>query len=109
MFRILTTAAFDDDFRELDAAEQQKVKKKKERLKEQGDSTGDPLTGLSFFREKRVNGKRIYYLIYKQYAAILLLCMSDKKTQQATINKILRELAQYQQYVEEKLRKNGFI
>ncbi len=106
MFRILTTAEFDIDFINLDNSEQLRAKKKRELLKAQGHVTGDPLAGLSFFREKRLNGKRIYYVVYQQYAAILLLAISDKKTQQATINRILINLTNYQQYVEETLEKN---
>ena len=38
---------------------------------------------------------------------ILALAISGKKTQQATINRILLDLAEYQQYVFDALKKKG--
>ena len=43
------------------------------------------------------------------FAVILAVAISDKKAQQATINKILSDISNYQQYVIETLRKKGLI
>ena len=51
------------------------------------------------FKEKKFDGKRLYYLIYENFFVILAIAISDKKAQQATINSILIDLAEYQQYV----------
>ena len=99
MFRILTTQEFDKDFKKLSSQEQERVNKMLKQLKEQGGGIGKPLSGLSFFREKKVDGKRLYYLVYKTFYVVLAIAISDKKVQQATINKILLDLAEYQQYV----------
>ena len=107
MFRIFTTEEFDKDFKGLDRSEQIKVKKILKQLKEQGDLVGKPLSGLSFFREKKFNGKRLYYLVYKNISIILTIAISDKKAQQITINRILSDIAEYQQYVFEILKKKG--
>ncbi len=106
-FRIFKTEEFDKDFKKLDRSEQLRVEKILTQLTESAD-VGKPLI-LPFFREKKFNGKRLYFLIYEDYKVILVLTISDKKTQQATINRILSHIAEYQQYVFEELRKRGLI
>ena len=48
-------------------------------LKEQGGDIGKPLSGLSFFREKKFDGKRLYYPVYNDSFVILAIAISDKK------------------------------
>lgn len=57
------------------------------------------MAGLSFFREKKFNGKRLYFLAYEDFLVILAVAISDKKAQQVTINKILLLLEEYKQFV----------
>ena len=109
MFKIFTTEEFDKDFNKLDKSEQLRIKKIFIQLKKQGDQVGKPLSGLSFFKEKRLNGKRLYFLVYNDISIILALTISDKKAQQATINQILVDIAEYQRYVYETLRKRDLI
>jgi len=109
MFKIFTTEEFDKDFNKLDKSEQLRIKKIFIQLKKQGDQVGKPLSGLSFFKEKRLNGKRLYFLVYNDISIILALTISDKKAQQATINQILVDIAEYQKYVYETLRKRDLI
>lgn len=104
-FRIFKTKEFDRDYSKLDSSEQKRVEKILSQLSEKGDSVGKPLGGLSFFREKKFNGKRLYFLTYKNVLVVLAVAISDKKAQQATINKILFNLAEYQQFVFETLKK----
>ena len=108
MYKLFTTEEFDMDFRGLDTSEQRRIQKILNHLKEQGEFVGKPLSGLSFFREKKFNGKRLYFLVYPNWMVILVLAISDKRTQQATINRILLDLAEYQQYVFEILKKNVY-
>ncbi len=105
MYRVFTTEEFDKDFNKLDNSEQIRIHKTIAQLKEQGGSVGKPLSGLSFFKEKKLNGKRIYYLFYENYKVILIIAISDKKTQQVTINSILIDMAEYQRYVLETICK----
>lgn len=105
MFRIFTTREFDRDFSRFDFQEQARINKILRQLKEQGGDIGKPLSGLSFFREKKFNGNRLYYLVYKDIFVILAIAISDKKAQQATINRILLDLLEYQQYVYSLLNK----
>ena len=62
--------------------------------------TGDPL-GLRFLREKRISGKRIYFLVYEEFKAVLMVSISDKKTQQETIDKIKVFLPEFKKLMEE--------
>ena len=54
-------------------------------------------------------GKNMSALKYKDTSVILALTISDKKAQQATINQILVDIAEYQKYVYETLRKRDLI
>ncbi|MCH8520285.1 MAG: hypothetical protein LAT82_06040 [Nanoarchaeota archaeon] len=49
-----------------------------EDLTQKGDKVGNQLT-YPFLREKKIVGKRIYYLVYKEIAIILIVGSSDKK------------------------------
>jgi len=64
---------------------------------------GDYLS-YPFLREKRINEKRIYYLIYKDLNLVLLIAVSGKKDQQATINHIKRNLDEFKVYAEKIFR-----
>jgi putative component of toxin-antitoxin plasmid stabilization module len=108
-YRILTTEEFESNFNELDNSDKLVVEKILNKLKEQGKDVGKPLSGLSIFREKKFGGKRLYYLIYENVLTILAIALSDKKSQQATINRILLDINEYQQYVFDQLRKKGII
>ncbi len=99
MFRVFTTDDFDKDFQRLDKSEQLRVEKILDQLIEKGSDIGKPLSGLSFFREKKFDGKRLYFLVYEDLLAILVIATSDKKAQQTTINRILLDISRYQQYI----------
>ncbi|HLC86087.1 MAG TPA: hypothetical protein VJG30_02290 [Candidatus Nanoarchaeia archaeon] len=88
----------------MDNSEQIRINKIINRLGEQGDNIGKPLSGLDYFREKYLNSKRIYFLVYNELSVILVVGISDKKTQQATINEIIRNLEDYKHYVLKNLR-----
>lgn len=108
-YRIFKTEEFDRDYAKLDKSEQERVDKILDQPLERGGEVGKPLSGLSFFREKKFDGKRLYYLVYSNVFVVLALAISGKKAQQAAINQILLNLAEYQQYVFETLKKRGII
>ena len=105
MFRIFTSEEFNKDFSKLSSQEQARVNNILKQLKEHGSDIGKPLSGLSFFREKKFDGKRVYYLVYNELFVILAIAISSKKAQQATINKILLDLAEYQKFIYGSLQK----
>ncbi len=104
MFRVFTAKEFDDDFDKLDESDKKRVRKIMNQLSEQGNYVGKPL-GLPYFREKKFSEKRLYFLVYNEFMVILVIAINDKKAQQATINKILSELDQYQEFVIKELKK----
>jgi len=61
--------------------------------------------GYIFFREKKLNENRIYYLVYEEFVIVLMVAVSDKKTQQDTIDDIKRRLDEYYTFVRDTLRK----
>lgn len=102
-YRVFTTSEFDKDFNNLDKSEKIRVRKIMNQLKEKGDNIGKPLH-YPYFREKRFGDKRLYFLVYKNHMIVLALTISDKKTQQETINKIVLELKKYKEIIENKLK-----
>ena len=64
---------------------------------------GDPLS-YKFLREKKVGGKRIYFLIYEELMVVLMVTTSDKKWQQETIALIKSNLREYYLVVQEALK-----
>ncbi len=108
-FRVFLTEPVEKAIAKLDKSEQERVEKILAQLYEKGGQVGKPLSGFRFLREKKFNGKRLYYFVYEQWSVILVAAISDKKAQQATISQILLESRQYQTYVIELLRKKGII
>lgn len=108
-YRIFKTNEFDSDFQKLEKPEKERVLKFLAQLSEKGGSVGKPLSGLPFFREKKFEGNRLYYLVYENFCVVLAVAISDKKAQQATINAILAKLAHYQLFVMEALKEKGVI
>ena len=103
MFRVFTTKEFDNDFNDLDESDKKRVRKIIKQLKEQGNNVGKPL-GKPYFREKKFGGKRLYFLIYKQFTIILAIGISNKKMQQATISKIISEIKKYEKFIVKRLK-----
>lgn len=85
-FKIFTTEEFDKIFSKLDSQIQRQIGKEIDQLAENPFS-GKPL-GYKFFREKKVRGYRIYFLIYEEYLVIFIITISGKKEQQEVIDTI---------------------
>ncbi|MBS3050811.1 MAG: hypothetical protein J4400_01550 [Candidatus Aenigmarchaeota archaeon] len=106
-FEIYTTESFIEDYDKLTKIEQRRIDKIKEQLKT-NPYAGKPL-GYEFFREKRLNGKRLYYLIFQDVVVVLLVAYSDKKSQQATIDAIRRTIDVYRKDIYDRFKKNTLI
>ncbi len=96
LYRVFKTGEFDRDFEALEKAEKRRIEKFLAQLAEKGGAAGKPLSA-PFFREKKFNGKMLYFLVYENVLVVLAVAISNKKAQQATINAILAKLAQYQE------------
>ena len=102
MFRLFTTKEFDNNFNRLDESEKIIARKILHQIRQIGKDVGKPLK-VPYFREKRFGGKRLYFLAYENSIIILALAISDKKTQQGTIDKVLSNLDDYKKFIYEKL------
>ncbi len=61
--------------------------------------SGNPLS-YPFLRESRIREKRIYYLIYSDLKLVLLIAVSGKKDQQATIDHVKDHLDEFRKVAE---------
>jgi len=102
-FKVFRTTTFDKEFSKLSKTEQTAIEKFEKKLVVE-PHLGKPL-GYVFFREKKLNGTRIYYLVYEEFVIVLMVAVSDKKTQQDTIEDIKRRLDAYYAFVKDTLRK----
>ena len=102
MFKIFTTKEFDDDFEKLDSSIQVRINKQIEQLRT-NPYVGKPL-GYRFFREKKTENYRFYYLIYEEYVVVFIIAISSKKDQQSTINKIKKLIPYYKDEIGKKFK-----
>ena len=104
-YKVFTTARFDREKSKLDNESQKKIDKIFLQLKE-NPYVGDQLK-YKFLREKRIMEKRMYYLVYDDLLAVLVVAISDKKTQQETIDEIILFLDKYREYMKELVMDDG--
>ena len=77
----------------LSLSELARYERFKKKLK-QGTISGKPLS-VCFFREQKIGGKRIYFLLYADIRIVLFVASSDKKEQQQTINEIKEDFERF--------------
>lgn len=104
MFRVFTTREFDERFKKLDESEKKSIRKIMHQLKEKGPSVGKPLK-VSYFREKKFKGKRLYFFYYKDFLVVLAVAISNKKAQQTTIDRIISRFDFYRNFILRELDK----
>ena len=97
LFKIFRTEMFKGELEKLSKTEQTRIKRFENHLIE-NHFIGKPL-GIVFLREKRLNGRRAYYLIYEDFNAVLIVTVSNKKTQQETIAVIKANFGNYYQLI----------
>ena len=85
-YKIFTTQEFDKLFNKLNPQIKTQIEKEIDQLAE-NPFAGKPL-GYKFFREKKVKGYRIYFLIYEEYLVVFIITVSGKKDQQDVIDTI---------------------
>ena len=98
VYKIFVTKEFEDDFQKTPKEEKKQIEKIKEQLRS-NPFVRKPL-GYRFFREKRVGGKRLYFLIYETKVIVLIVAYGGKKGQQTTINAIKAAFEQFKQEVD---------
>ena len=97
MYKIIVLPEFKKKIKKIFDKQQQKAIEDfiLKDLKFKGNKIGKPLS-YPYLREKKIIGKRIYYLIYNDLLLILLVDASNKKAQKETINKIKEFLPKYE-------------
>ena len=85
-YKVFHSARFDRDLSKLDLNFQKQVGKMEDKLV-QNPYAGKPLN-VGWFREKKIDKYRIYYLIYDDLKIVFMVAISEKKDQQKTINTI---------------------
>ena len=94
MYEVYKSPLFDKRAKEiLSTIEKTQIKRLFLRLKS-NPYIGKPLR-YNFLREIKFESKRIYFLIYKEICLVLIVSASDKKSQQKTINEIIKYLPEY--------------
>lgn len=86
-YRIYTTPEFDRLYDEL-PNEDKKIIDKLTQIELPNNPFQGRALGFNFFREKRIKGKRVYFLIYESYVLVLMISIGDKKTQKKDIAQI---------------------
>ena len=102
VYGVYVTESFEKIFNNLPRFFQEIIKKIFLQLKE-NPYVGDSLR-YRFLREKRVREKRIYYLVYDDLSAVLVVAFGGKKAQKETIDEIVKYLPEYRKYLENVLR-----
>lgn len=97
-YTIKRTESFDKAFSKLSKTQQAKIEDVFEQLQE-NPFVGKPL-GYAFFREKKLEHQRIYYLIYQEQVVAFVIAISGKKDQQDTIDMIKKLIPHYKKIIE---------
>ena len=103
-YKIYTTPEFDRLFEELSKDDQIEIDKLTKEELPNNPYQGRPL-GFKFFREKKIKGKRVYFLIYDDYILVLMVAIGDKKTQKKDIAQIKMNRKAYLKLAEDLSKK----
>ncbi len=103
VYAVYVTESFEKEIEKLSNFDKELIQKIFVQLKE-NPYISDQLK-YKFFREKRVREKRIYYLVYDDLSAVLVVAFGGKKAQQETIDKIIKFLPEFKKYLESLLKR----
>lgn len=99
MFKVIGTETYLNEIKKWPKSDKEAAEEIPKKLAE------NPFIGAQlkypFLREKRIREKRIYYLIYEDLKLVLLVAVSGKKDQQATIDHIKEHLDEFKKVVED--------
>ena len=104
VYKVYKVAGFKKEEEKLTEEDKNRIKNIIKQLKD------DPYVGnqlrVKSLREKRLTQKRVYYLVFEDLNAVLIVGISNKKTQQKTINYILEFIYDYRNYLKELLNED---
>ena len=97
-YAVYVLNVFEKEMGKISKFEKEKLQKMFLQLKE------NPYVGDSrryrFFREKRIEEKRVYYLVYDDLKIVLMVTIGGKKAQEETIDEIIKYFEEYRKYAE---------
>jgi len=96
-YAVYTTENFENKIENLSESDRKIIQKIFLQLKN-NPYVGDAIR-YRFFREKRIKEKRMYYLIYDDLSAVLIVAFGGKKEQQETIEEIIKDLPEFKEYL----------
>ncbi len=96
-YAVYTTESLDKEIEKLSNSDRETITKLIVKLKD-NPHVGNPIR-YKFFREKRVKEKRLYFLVYDDLSAVLVVAFGGKKAQQETIDEIVKSLPEFKSYV----------
>mgnify|MGYP000347872606 CR=1 FL=1 len=105
MFAVVGTETYEKELSKWPKADRDVAEKIPQKLAV-NPFVGRQLT-YRFLREKRIDERRVYYLIYEDLKLVLLVATSGKKDQQTTIDHIKSELDKFRE-IAEKIAKRVF-
>ena len=104
VYAIYTTESFEKEIKKLPDSDKSIIQNIFLQLKE-NPYVGDQIR-YRFFREKRIREKRVYYLVYDDLSAVLVVAFGGKKAQQETIDRIIAILPEFKIYLEKLLKES---
>ena len=103
-YAVYTTDSFEEEIEKLSESDRNRIQKIFLQLKE-NPYVGDQIR-YRFFREKRIKEKRLYFLVYEDLSAVLIVAFGGKKTQEETIGEIIKFLPEFKTYLKNLLNKD---
>ena len=104
IWEVIETKEFEREFRALPSEIQQRFERQLQKARENPFALGKPL-GYSWFRELKNEKWRVYYLVYEKQIVILLVGVSDKKTQRKVITTIQDNFRNFKDFIEKNIKK----
>ncbi len=105
MYKIFLTKTFEEKLEKQGKSFKDWFEKILDKLVE-NPFTGKPLR-YEWFREKKFDKYRVYYLIYKEYVTVYFINISEKKDQQKVISSISLLLDFYKEEIEKLLKESS--
>ena len=104
-YAVYSTPSFDREIEKLPQSDKDIIEKIFLQLKE-NPYVGDAIR-YKFFREKRVREKRIYFLVYDDLTAVLVVAFGGKKAQEETIDEIIKCLPEFKILLQNLIKKEN--
>ena len=106
-YKVYHSIRFDSELNKYEKEFQNRVDKIEDQLIE-NPYVGDPLN-VKWFREKRYEKWRIYFIIYEDLNSVFMVAISDKNDQQKVINTVRLLFDYFRKEIESLIKKEDLI